>query len=43
MVFDIPNHKGTYEERYAKLGNHILFPLKVKLTDTVSRSTRGYE
>jgi len=20
MVFDIPNHEGTYEERYSKLG-----------------------
>jgi len=24
MVFDVPNHPGTYAERYAKLGNFIL-------------------
>ena len=34
MVFDIPTHKGTYEERYALLGNPFLPPPKTlfKLT-----------
>ena len=32
MVFDIPNFRGTYQERYAMLGAFIFFPNFVNLS-----------
>ena len=31
MVFDIPNHNGTYSDRYRELGRNIFLYLKVNL------------
>lgn len=27
MVFDVPNHNGTYEQRYADLGNTLVLQI----------------
>ena len=43
MVFDIPTHTGTYEERYAALGNSFIPRLSIQLTKKdIYASTERY-
>ena len=38
MVFDVPNHTGTYEERYNLLGNYFTCtPNAIELTTIISK------